>query len=234
MEASTTWKDQNICPICLEPLHQEAYLDQCFHTFCYPCIIYWSNVLKKKSPVHLSSVKCPLCKTDNHSIIHNFDGEHFQRHYLTQTHRHSFLSAAHDFRLHCYNNNIRLSSCTSDIQLYWKQHKYLRKNVWFESWLKREIQALMEEEDVDIIFHHIKGAIDNFVSREQREGASKKLAEEKRKEFRGLVLNAGNPFLLGRIERFVDEVELFLVLGFTIKAYDELYMQITAGSSSSA
>ncbi|KAI8007758.1 hypothetical protein LOK49_LG07G02895 [Camellia lanceoleosa] len=49
--------------------------------------------------------------------------------------------------------------------------------------------------------------------------------ETKQEHFKALVSQAATPFLIGRTNRFVNEVELFLALGLNIEAYDKVYMQ---------
>ncbi|KAF2069956.1 hypothetical protein CYY_008720 [Polysphondylium violaceum] len=50
-----------LCPICLENFDNIAFLDICFHQFCFVCILQWSEV----------NFKCPLCKSDFHSLIYD-------------------------------------------------------------------------------------------------------------------------------------------------------------------
>ncbi|KAF3793059.1 hypothetical protein EJ110_NYTH02454, partial [Nymphaea thermarum] len=115
-----------------------------------------------------------------------------------------------------------------DLLRYWKQHRYLKHNRWLHVWLKRELQSLVQVEDVDVIFHHILGVVESFVRRIQQE--RKSMAEDKQREFRMLVSEAARPFIFEKSERFVDELELFLASGLSIDAYDEVYMQ-SLGSS---
>ncbi|KAJ6832052.1 tripartite motif-containing protein 40-like [Iris pallida] len=113
--------DHDPCPICLEPITQEAYLDHCFHAFCYPCILYWSRVLTKKQSQTLSSIKCPLCKTDNLSIVHGFNGEFFQQHYISKGLAKSWwFSSAHGFRLQWYGSDVQISKSLFDVHRFWK------------------------------------------------------------------------------------------------------------------
>ncbi|XP_065070245.1 E3 ubiquitin-protein ligase Topors-like [Rhopilema esculentum] len=49
------------CAICLGTYKDRAFLEKCFHSFCFTCILQWSKV------VHT----CPLCKTPFQSLIHN-------------------------------------------------------------------------------------------------------------------------------------------------------------------
>lgn len=46
----------------------------------------------------------------------------------------------------------------------------------------------------------------------------------KREEFKSLVVDAAKPFLTGRTDRFVNELELFLASGLNIEAYDKVYV----------
>ncbi|XP_071951984.1 uncharacterized protein [Antedon mediterranea] len=52
--------DEN-CSICLNQFENQSFTDQCFHKFCFVCILEWSKV----------KAVCPLCKTAFKSIIHN-------------------------------------------------------------------------------------------------------------------------------------------------------------------
>lgn len=51
------------------------------------------------------------------------------------------------------------------------------------------------------------------------------MAEQKRTEFRTLLSEAARPFLAGYTESFIDELELFLVSGLNMEAYDRLCVQ---------
>ncbi|KAE9448162.1 hypothetical protein C3L33_19942, partial [Rhododendron williamsianum] len=232
------------CPICLGPFLQESYLDHCFHKFCYNCIMRWAKVVASKHSRQPSSVKCPLCKsklitltsnmqTENFSIIHGYDGNSFQQHYINQDFGSSaFFSEAHKYRLQCYYTKpgiLLLPFCpyslinTFKAPQYRKSRKYFQPNQWLEGWLRREIQALLQEEDVEIIVHHILGVIDSLKRSEHQNSPS--TLETREETFKALVCQAARPFLTGRTDRFVHEVELFLASGFSIDAYDKLYMQ---------
>lgn len=55
--------------------------------------------------------------------------------------------------------------------------------------------------------------------------------EKKQEEFRISVSEGARPFLAGRTDRFVDEVQLFLASGLNIEAYDAVYIQRLGWSS---
>ncbi|KAH0628399.1 hypothetical protein JD844_009506 [Phrynosoma platyrhinos] len=48
------------CPICLERIRNVAFLNPCFHRFCFACILEWSD----------RKAECPLCKQNFHSFFH--------------------------------------------------------------------------------------------------------------------------------------------------------------------
>ncbi|CAA2994183.1 Hypothetical predicted protein [Olea europaea subsp. europaea] len=115
-------------------------------------------------------MKCPLCKTENLSIMHGYDGSSFPQHHV--------------------NRDLRNSSL---------------------------------EEDVDIIVHHVLGDIDSFRRDEVKH--SNIFPETKREELKLLVFQAVEPFLTGRSDRFVNELELFLASGLKIDAFDRVYTE---------
>ncbi|XP_067928351.1 E3 ubiquitin-protein ligase Topors-like [Watersipora subatra] len=53
------------CPICLDEFHattDRAYSNNCYHIFCFECLLEWSK----------NKRECPLCKKPFVSIIHKF------------------------------------------------------------------------------------------------------------------------------------------------------------------
>ncbi|XP_063151060.1 E3 ubiquitin-protein ligase Topors [Candoia aspera] len=53
------------CPICLDKFENVAYLDRCWHRFCFRCVLEWSK----------NKAECPLCKQPFHSIVHSMRSE---------------------------------------------------------------------------------------------------------------------------------------------------------------
>ncbi|RVX18878.1 hypothetical protein CK203_007078 [Vitis vinifera] len=185
-------------------------------------------------------------QTENFSIVHGYDGSSFQQHYINQDFGKSFsFSKAHKYRLQCYYTEPGVLNDKFNVSRYWKFHKYRQPNQWLQAWLRREIQALIQvnvvisllfpcvsfpfpmifdEEDVDIIVHHILGVLDSVIKRTEQKGQTI-TPERKQEEFKASVSDAARPFLTGRTDRFVNEVELFLASGLNIEAYDEVYLQ---------
>ena len=92
--------------------------------------------------------------------------------------------------------------------------------------MRKEIQALTQVENVEAIVYHIHGVIDSFMKRQEKLHASKQIApDHTREEFRSLLSDAARPFLLGRTERFVTEVELFLISQRNMDAYGKARVQ---------
>lgn len=63
-EAALNFNQLDKCPVCLQPFssdYSKSYTSQCFHAFCFECILEWSKV----------RYQCPLCKTDFDRIIYN-------------------------------------------------------------------------------------------------------------------------------------------------------------------
>ncbi|KAM3334495.1 hypothetical protein ACQJBY_029116 [Aegilops geniculata] len=222
---STPAAGAGACPICLEAIEDETYLDACLHSFCYRCITQWVKIVASKREEPLSMARCPLCKTESASIIHAFDGESFQQHHIEHEQHHipgkktRHLSDAHALVSQFYNTrevSVSDSDNESSIQRYWKQRRYLRKNVWLEPWLRREIQALTRDEDVDAVVFHVHGVIESALKLHASKEAS---PEHAREEFVRSLSDAARPFLHGRTARFVAEVELFLASQLNIDAY---------------
>ncbi|XP_027114590.1 uncharacterized protein [Coffea arabica] len=216
--------NRNPCPICLGPVNDESYLDQCFHKFCYNCILRWTKVAAYKHSAPPTSVKCPLCKTENFSIIHGCDGFSFRRHFIGQDfHKSDFFTKAHKYRLQSYYCETGTLIDVFNPTRYWKLHKYLQPSHWLYDWMRREIQALTQEEDVDIIVHHILGVIESWRRNEQT--SSRTSPEAKQERFRILVSEAARCFLTGRTNQFVNELEMFLASGLNMDAYDKVYLK---------
>ncbi|XP_044283791.1 E3 ubiquitin-protein ligase Topors isoform X2 [Varanus komodoensis] len=53
------------CPICLDTFENVAFLDRCWHRFCFRCVQEWSK----------NKAECPLCKQPFHSILHSMRSE---------------------------------------------------------------------------------------------------------------------------------------------------------------
>lgn len=67
------------CSVCLSEYDNKAFLDKCFHAFCYFCILQWSEIVRT----------CPLCKSSFTSIIHSVKSmDNYQQHFLSKPDSH--------------------------------------------------------------------------------------------------------------------------------------------------
>lgn len=90
------------CPVCLSEYDNKAFLDKCFHAFCYFCILQWSEIVRT----------CPLCKSSFTSIIHSVKSmTDYQQHYLKDTCMAPTLSQSQNdgrrFRFRSTQTNVR-------------------------------------------------------------------------------------------------------------------------------
>ncbi|KAG6551220.1 hypothetical protein Mapa_007146 [Marchantia paleacea] len=211
------------CSICLEPISGEGFLDQCFHKFCYHCILQWSEMVISRpssSSNRLQYLECPLCKTQYTSIIHDVSGVKFQRHYLLTSRVPGLLkSEAHIRRQAVYASNPgpappQSSSLTGLVP---------KPNRWLSCWVQRELQALMQEEDVDTVMHHVVGIVESFSTRLKGKLSSSGRGGTKDEEltWHATISAAVRPFIFESAERFAVELESFLVSGLDIAAFDQ-------------
>ncbi|KAL5675706.1 hypothetical protein ACJX0J_011837, partial [Zea mays] len=144
--------------------------------------------------------------TENLSVIHAFDGESFERWYINQEPRKRRLSDAHELT----TSNIY------GVQQYWEQQRYLRKKIWLQTWLRREIEALrpcsFDPKTISTIFR-----CHQILHEEARKGAHVVKDDFSRED-------AARPFLLGRTRRRGGG-ELFLASDLNMEAYNKLRVQ---------
>nr|XP_056704939.1 E3 ubiquitin-protein ligase Topors [Euleptes europaea] len=62
------------CPICLDNFENVAYLNRCYHRFCFRCVQEWSK----------NKAECPLCKQPFHSIIHSMRSDDDFKEYIVR------------------------------------------------------------------------------------------------------------------------------------------------------
>ncbi|XP_078446798.1 RING/U-box superfamily protein isoform X2 [Wolffia australiana] len=163
--------------------------------------------------------------SENLSIIHGFSGNFYLQHFVNQPIGKGCLTRAHVCRWLCYEKEPGMLNDKFSSQSFWKSRRYLRKNQFLQVWLRREIQTLLQEEDVDVIVYHILGVIESFFKSQQKTYYPQLPPEDVRKNFKKLISDAARTFLSSRTDRFVDELELFLASGLTLDAYDMVYME---------
>ncbi|XP_024370951.1 uncharacterized protein [Physcomitrium patens] len=238
------------CSICLESVTGEAFLDQCFHRFCYHCILQWSEMVmaaslaKTGDPKRVTPLECPLCKTHYTSIIHDLvAGTKFQRHFLLAPDGSQFrLSEAHRRRLAVYaalkagasSKTVLNSSTLADLDagvgspLQGTKTRTIsgvvKANKWLPCWVQRELQALMQDEDVNMVTHHVVGVVQSLQKRSRGtmfrpdSGSAK---EPSSKSWCNAVAEAMRSFIFEDAEMFAVELWKFLDSGIDIAFYDQ-------------
>lgn len=208
------------CPICLETVTGEAFLDQCFHRFCYHCILQWSEMVLTAASAKTGNnpklaaplLECPLCKTHYTSIVHDLvSGSKFQRDFLLAPDGRQFrLLEAHRRRLAAYHHG---QAAAADLNS--AARGVVKANKWLPCWVRRELEALMQDDDVAMVTHHVVGVVENLQRRSR--GAMVDVA----KNWCGAVAAAVRPFVFEDAEMFAVELWKFLDAGMDIAFYDQ-------------
>lgn len=210
------------CPICLNPITGDAFLDPCFHSFCFHCILQWADmVFTHPSMVGETYLECPLCKTPSSCIIHNVVLDTFQRHYLSGVPPSKappfLLSQAHYLRLYVYKNHLQpVIAETLNQNVGCKRRSlHISGNKNVQEWLQRELQALMQEEDVELVMQHVLGILEHFERKQKVNSHAPVL-------WTHAMVDAAKPFLFENAETFCKELQNFMLSGLNVKAYDLL------------
>lgn len=212
------------CPICLETVTGEAFLDQCFHRFCYHCILQWSEMVLAASsaktgnnPKHpVPPLECPLCKTHYTSIVHDLvSGSKFQRDFLLAPDGRQFrLLEAHRRRLAVYQ---KPGAPTTDMD---PTRTVMKANKWLPCWVRRELEALMQDDDVAMVTHHVVGVVESLQKR-SRGSMFRPDTNATWKNWCSAVAAAVRPFVFEDAETFAVELWKFLDAGMDIAFYDQ-------------
>ncbi|KAH7439888.1 hypothetical protein KP509_04G080200 [Ceratopteris richardii] len=208
------------CPICLNPITDAAFLDPCFHTFCFHCILQWAEmVFAHPSTEGETHLECPLCKRRSSSIIYNFFLDTFKRHYVLGTAYDKScpfsLSPAHYQRLYVYKSGMRpyiAEEIDRNIKCRRKSF-HISGNANLKEWVQRELQALMQVEDVELVAQHVIGILKHYEN-------SKRLDGQSQFSWMDAMIDAVKPFVFEHAESFCMELKSFLSSGLNVKAYD--------------
>lgn len=200
-----------------------------------------ASLAKSGNPKRVSSLECPLCKTHYTSVIHDFvSGNKFRRDYLLSLDGSRFhLSEAHKKRQAVYSDQQEnpkpeeeeLPSAEAEVMIN-NSNRALPKNPkfrvvqssrWLTSWVRRELQALMQEEDVDMVTHHIVGIVE-FLQKQAKAGGVRRRASSQTAyaDWHKAVSVAVQPFVFENARKFAEELWRFLASGIDIAFYDQL------------
>ncbi|CAN6972330.1 uncharacterized protein LOC103839795 [Brassica rapa] len=212
---------ENTCAICLDTCVEDAFLSACYHTFCFNCIKKWQTC--STSTPH--TCVCPLCKRESRAVIYHYDGltETYDKYFFDPTMKSFLLSDEHRMRLQHYKKKSISSYLVDSIARFWQRGFFLQRNKWLETWLRRDLQALLRVENCDVIVHQIAGTIDTFCKRHTKTEAT---TDELSKEFKEKIMEVVSTYMeAGERERFADETECFLALRLNVEAFDTAYQR---------
>ncbi|KAK9800310.1 hypothetical protein WJX73_010938 [Symbiochloris irregularis] len=208
------------CPICLEPIvaADEAFLDACFHRFHVQCILRWTEAQKAHpSGDGAKWLSCPLCKESYTSIVHDCKDDAFRQTSLTDAQsagQAGFQLSAKQRRRRSVYYALQPVSTSRSFPGKSSTLTALLKRTSVKPWLARELQALLLQEDVDLISQHILGSMLAFASTKPSQTA----------QAQGLVSVAGDaarPFLQEHTEQFALETAHFVLSGMSVERHDE-------------
>jgi len=201
------------CPICLQDFEIPCLLDKCFHQFCIFCILQWAEI----------TASCPLCKSSFNTLVYDIKSPTDYKIYLYHVdHARNLkkksqisipvqfpLTEAHAKRRLLYYRSGRvihseLALLFSRLQRDLQSSDSRKKMLLFkaEEWIIRELQALLEEQDVLLLHQFILSLLEEGHTLEK-------------------CLEALRPFLFEKTERFVCELARYLLTNVSsIGRYD--------------
>eukprot|EP00898_Chlorokybus_atmophyticus_P004736 jgi/Chlat1/5263/Chrsp33S05092 len=235
----------SVCSICLDTIHDEAYLDGCFHCFCFECILRWAHTQLNAQAEKREPPSCPLCKAVYTSIVHDFKQTSFKRLYVSTDGIFGYVCSDSGFQLspaHLKRRSVYIAQlagegarhlpgatrpdiCIAVSSTAWKQQASARSRLsvrpapaalrasWLRTWLKRDLQAIMQEEDVDMIVQHVAAYVEHLQMRGKVVGSS---------EWLHIMAETVQPFIFEHADTFAAELALFLSTGLDMAAYDRL------------
>lgn len=197
------------CIICLQPFDDVTVLSGCYHRFCFACILHWSQV----------TYSCPLCKRPLSYFMHDItsDGQYrtFYPKDIRSSHSRStflekFPTEAHRRRKTIYTKSLtrlplpkrRNAPAAAGDALQRVDQQAWGKRV--EPWVKRELQAILSEEDVSLILLLVKSLIIKY-------GIAAPEVSSKMQDY-----------LFENTSTFIRELEGFVTSGLAMEIYDRV------------
>lgn len=206
------------CSICLQPFDVVTVLSGCYHRFCFACILHWSQV----------SPSCPLCKRQLGYLMYDItaDGQYRTFHpkdlHSSAPTRSKLLekfpTEAHRRRKAVYTRSLQRLSvpkkrvapplhASSVATPAAANAPLISERTWeqrIEAWTKRELQAILSEEDVDLILLMARSLLLKY-------GPTAPEFKEKLRDF-----------LFEHTDTFADELNAFIGSGFDLPLYDRV------------
>lgn len=206
------------CSICLQPFDVVTVLSGCYHRFCFACILHWSQV----------SPTCPLCKRPLGYLMYDITADGQYRTFYPKDLNSSaparsqlldkFPTEAHRRRKAVYTKRLeRLPVPKKKITA--QQQPLLNEQAWekrIEPWVKRELQAVLSEEDVSLVLLLTRSLVLKFGT------SSAELSISLR------------DFLFEHTDTFISELDSFISSSLDVAVYDRLVEYQNPSSASVA
>mmetsp|Transcript_21591 Transcript_21591/g.60002 ORF Transcript_21591/g.60002 Transcript_21591/m.60002 type:complete len:336 (-) Transcript_21591:176-1183(-) len=243
--------DRALCPICHSTivLAEEAFLERCYHRFCFHCILQWTETQAAHPPGSGDGFTCPLCKGPYKYILHDVHDHSFRQHFVPGHKRPQLLHQDGSFTLTTAQRRRRgLYFCPSSRPPIAAERQLtaaagtrlassaLRGQV--ELWLRRELQALLLQEDVSLVLLHAMGSVEFPESTLRSTGAGRLTAIQKRARVAPLDMSwltdfaeTCRPFVGGHAEILAEQLGAFYRSGLTVAAYDRSLLSAPKESS---
>ncbi|CAL8464231.1 g3766 [Coccomyxa elongata] len=238
-----------VCCICHDVIQveREAYAEPCFHRFHQECILRWSEVqlakpLDKNQP---PLIMCPLCKQPYASFIYDCRDRSYRRHnVLKQTSQDPvgdaaslLLSPAQRRRRSLYFpeaaaepandqgvvsvGNVSGKACDG-IEVSQLRPSLVERPA-VSAWLRREVQALLMEEDVELVAQHVLGTVRSLSSPAATNLRGRPTVQKvslSRAEWVEAVAAAAKPYIFGNAAQFAGHLWAFIASGMSVAAHD--------------
>ncbi|XP_048596335.1 uncharacterized protein LOC125578094 [Brassica napus] len=227
---------ENTCAICLDTCVEDAFLSACYQVAdmlnlyaTHMCLPSMQGCLPSRPISALSIIffliEIIFMQRESRAVIYHYDGltETYDKYFFDPTMKSFLLSDEHRMRLQHYKKKSISSYLVDSIARFWQRGFFIQRNKWLETWLRRDLQALLRVENCDVIVHQIAGTIDTFCKRHTKTEAT---TDELSKEFKEKIMEVVSTYMeAGERERFADETECFLALRLNVEAFDTAYQR---------
>eukprot|EP00873_Tetraselmis_striata_P043098 jgi/Tetstr1/463362/TSEL_008285.t1 len=221
------------CPICHEVMSvaEESFLATCYHRFCFHCILAWTETQAAHPPADPgeSAFACPLCKRGYSCVLHDvMDSGCYRRHWVPGA---TAAAPPADFELSAAHRRRRAAYSSPRAPPLTSTGAKLPPRVWraeAEAWLRRELQALTMQEDVDLLLTHLVAAhleepeqkLDARRGKRRREDSVAVAPRTSDSAWQAGVAASAARFVFEHAERMAYELAAFCDAQLGVAAYD--------------
>jgi hypothetical protein len=179
------------CAICLaDELDNEAFILQCYHSFCLECIQSWLK----------HGTTCPLCKRNIEGLVYNIENDtNFQLLVITNTDT-KLMIPQHPKRTQIYALNLHVVENKKVHNQIVNSATYKQKRIG--EWIERDLQTILKSFHTDMLTQFALSVL------------------SKRFETNVDVCKELREFLGDSTEKFVEEFDYFSRSKLSLDMYD--------------